>query len=245
MSSPTDFHDLDIAGPTEVAAVARALSQMLERLKAADADRAVMLAGVSHDLRTPLTKLRLSLAMLKGADPDLVQSATRQVQRIEVVLAQFLDFARGFEAEETKTVELATLLTNALSYCDAGDEVTLDCPDPIPVQVKEAALYRAIENLLTNAHRYGQPPVGLSGALNGSDLVIEITDAGDGMPLAETEALLRPFARGSIARDNQGTGLGLAIVDQVARSHGGTLEFDRAPNRFTARLRLPQGVGEA
>lgn len=236
--------ELDIGGPREIAAVARALSDMSERLRMAEADRALMLAGVSHDLRTPLTKLRLSLAMLEGADAGLVDGATRQVLRIERMLAQFLDFARGFEAEQTRQIGLKALLEGAAAGCDAPGGIVLRVRgEGVAVRVKQAATLRAIENLLTNAVRYGRAPVVLEGRLEGDALVIEVQDSGPGIPAGEARALVRPFARGSAARDSGGTGLGLAIADQVARAHGGRLEFERHGAGFTARLRLPRAGG--
>lgn len=240
LSSPSDVYDNDVQRPREIAAVSRALKDMSERLRSAEADRALMLAGVSHDLRTPLTKLRLSLAMLKDADVDLVAGAERNVIRIESMLGQFLDFARGFEAEETRAVRLHPLLQQAIEACDRSETIALEAPaDPL-VRVKEAALLRAVENLLSNALRYGQPPVMVSACLRGGDLTIDVQDSGPGISPDAARELLRPFARGDSARAGEGTGLGLAIVNQVAKAHGGFVEFEQAPGTFTARLRIPQ-----
>lgn len=242
MSGPTDVYDGNIDHPREIAAVFRALTGMSERLQAAEADRALMLAGVSHDLRTPLTKLRLALAMLKTADPDLVAGAERNVIRIEGMLGQFLDFARGFEAEETRAVPLRSLLQQAIEACGVSGIVALDTPANVVIQVKEAAVLRAVENLLTNALRYGEPPVELSARMQNADLLIELRDAGQGISADEARHLVRPFARGDTARGGEGTGLGLAIVDQVVKAHGGTLEFEQARAQFTVLLRIPQAV---
>ncbi len=242
MSGPTDVYDCDIDRPREIAAVSRALTEMSVRLQAAEADRALMLAGVSHDLRTPLTKLRLSLAMLKTADADLVAGAERNVIRIEGMLGQFLDFARGFEAEETRAVPLRSLLQQAVEARGVSEAVALDAPADVVILVKEAAVLQAVENLLTNALRYGASPVELSARLQDGDLLVDVCDAGQGISAGDVRDLIRPFARGDTARGGEGTGLGLAIADQVARAHGGTLEFERIPARFSARLRIPQAV---
>ncbi|PPD14392.1 MAG: hypothetical protein CTY25_14545 [Methylobacterium sp.] len=240
LSSPSDVYDNDVDRPREIAAVSRALKDMSERLRSAEADRALLLAGVSHDLRIPLTKLRLSLAMLKDADIDLVAGAERNVIRIESMLGQFLDFARGFEAEETRTVPLRPLLQQAIEACDRSEAVALDAPADHLVRVKEAALLRAVENLLANALRYGQPPIRVSAGIRGEDLLIDVQDSGPGISPDAARELLRPFARGDSARAGEGTGLGLAIVDQVAKAHGGFIEFEQASETFTARLRIPR-----
>lgn len=117
MVDPSDPFAIEVDGPREVAAVSRALADMSAQLRAAEADRALMLAGVSHDLRTPLTKLRLALAMLRDADAELVAGAERNVIRIEGMRGQFLDFARGFEAEATRSVPLRSLLQQAIEAC--------------------------------------------------------------------------------------------------------------------------------
>ena len=242
MSNPSDPYDSDIARPQEIAAVSRALTAMSERLQAAEADRALMLAGVSHDLRTPLTKLRLTLAMLKDADPELVAGAERNVVRIEGILGQFLDFARGFEAEETRAVPLRSLLQLAIESSSEPGVVCVDVPAEVMIRVKEAALLRALENLLSNALRYGKPPVELCARTVGGDLEIDVRDAGRGVSAKEARDLMRPFARGNAARAGEGSGLGLAIVDQVAKAHGGDVEFEQGSASFTASLRLPRAV---
>lgn len=241
LTSPTDTFDIGIAYPREIAAVSRALTDMTERLRAAEGERALLLAGVSHDLRTPLTKLRLSLAMMKTADADLLAGAERNVIRIETMLGQFLDFARGFEAEETQEVSLGALLQQAIEACAAPEAVALHAPPDVVIRVKEAALLRAMDNLLSNAIRYGQPPVELCAAMHGGDLVIDVRDGGSGMSPDTARALMRPFARGNAARGGEGTGLGLAIVDQVVKAHRGDIAFERAET-FTARMRIPQSA---
>lgn len=242
MPDPSDAYDGDIERPREIAAVSRALTDMSKRLQAAEADRALMLAGVSHDLRTPLTKLRLTLAMLKDADAELVAGAERNVMRIESMLGQFLDFARGFEAEEPRAVPLRPLLQQAVESCAEPAAVAVDAPPDVMVRVKVAALLRALDNVLTNALRHGQPPVELSARISDGDLAIDVRDAGRSLSPEDARDLMRPFARGSAARAGEGTGLGLAIVDQVVKAHGGDLSFERDAETFTARLRLPRAV---
>lgn len=238
MASPTDTFEIDITHPREIAAVSRALTAMSGRLQAAESERALMLAGVSHDLRTPLTKLRLSLAIMKTADADLVAGAERNVIRIETMLGHFLDFARGFEAEETQEVSLRALMQQAIEACAAPKNVALDAPSDVVVRVKEEALLRALDNLLSNAIRYGRPPVALRAAIRDAQLVIEVRDGGPGIAPDTAQALMRPFARGNAARGGEGTGLGLAIVDQVVKAHGGDVVFELT-EMFSVRIRIP------
>lgn len=242
MSNPADAYDSEIDRPREIAAVSRALTDMSKRLRAAEADRALMLAGVSHDLRTPLTKLRLTLAMLKDADAELVTRAEQNVIRIEGMLGQFLDFARGFETEETRAVPLRSLLQQAIEASAEPTAVVLDAPSEVVIWVKEAALLRALDNLLSNALRYGKPPVVLGARISNAGFTIDIRDAGPGISPEKASELLRPFTRGNVARAGEGTGLGLAIVEQVARVHGGDVTFEQGAEMFTARLHLPQAA---
>lgn len=242
MSNPSDIYDSDIERPREIAAVSRALTDMSKRLQAAEADRALLLAGVSHDLRTPLTKLRLTLAMLKDADPELLAGAERNVIRIEDMLGQFLDFARGFESEETRAVSLHSLLQQAVESCADPAEVVVNASADVVIRVKESALRRALDNLLSNAFRYGKVPIAVCSQVNGEHLLIDVRDSGSGISPSDARDLMRPFARGNAARAGDGTGLGLAIVNQVARAHGGTVEFEQNASSFTVRLRIQRAV---
>ncbi len=230
---------LEETGPREIAAVSHALNRMTQRIRQAEADRAIMLAGVSHDLRTPLTKLRLSLAMLDDVDPELLGGARRQVDRIEAMLEQFFDHARGFEDEPERHVRIGEILQPALDMAGTTGRVETSFPEDLEVAVKKDALIRAIGNLLGNAFVHGAPPVRVSANIDGGELVLAVSDGGPGMDPADAEALVRPFARGNSARTGDGTGLGLAIADQVARAHGGSLRFARSPNGFTATIRIP------
>lgn len=231
---------LEESGPREIAAVSRALNRMMQRIRQAEADRTIMLAGVSHDLRTPLTKLRLSLAMLDDDDPELVRGATRQVDRIENMLEQFFDHARGFDEEPEQLVRIGEIFQSAQEMVGATGLVETSFPQDLEVTVKKGALVRAIGNLLGNAFVHGAPPVRVSAEIDGGDLVLEVSDGGPGMDSADAELLVRPFARGNSARTGDGAGLGLAIADQVARAHGGALSFMRSQTGFTATIRMPQ-----
>ena len=112
----------------------------------------------------------------------------------------------------------------------------------VVIRVKEAALLRALDNLLSNALRYGKPPVVLGARISNAGFTIDVRDAGPGISPEMVSELLRPFTRGNVARAGEGTGLGLAIVEQVARVHGGDVTFEQTAEMFTARLHLPQAA---
>ena len=218
--------------------MARALNGMTGKMHAAEMDRNVMLAGVSHDLRVPLTKLRLSLAMLKGADPELKASADRQIDRIEAMLEQFLNDARDVAKEPPQRVDLREVIAQAIVDRDPPVTLVVTCPPGTVATVKPAAIRRAIGILVTDALNHGARPVSVEVRATTQTTTITATDAGPGLGTEEALRLIRPFARGDAARTRSGTGLGLAIADQVARAHDGALTFARSEAGFTVSLTL-------
>ena len=231
-------------GPDEIATVARSFNQMAHSLAVADQERALMLAGVSHDLRTPLTKLRLGVEIAgPHLDAPLAASMARSIEEMDGIVGQFLDFARAGEAEDAVAASLNELAQAvAEAQADHGRALQLELAALPDVPVRPQALRRAVDNLVENAWRHGTPPVVLrTGAGDGDGEVwIEVADAGPGIALEALDRLRQPFARGGgPARSGApGAGLGLAIVERVARSHGGRLELHSAPG-LRARLVLP------
>lgn len=227
-----------VEGSEEVAAVANAFNRLTRRFADNEADRALMLGGVSHDLRTPLTRLRLSLEMIRSPDAELKAIAIRQVDRIEAMLVQFLDFARGFETESAERVDVAMLLRGIAAEV-ATEAVTLDLSDNLVIQTRPHALSRAVTNLLVNALRHGEPPFGLAASRHDNLIRIVVRDGGSGMTPQSVEHLLKPFARGDGARGGDGAGLGLAIAERAIHAVDGRLQFERSANGFTAIIDLP------
>jgi len=231
------------SGPEEIQALAHAFNQMSRDLARLEADRALILAGVSHDLRTPLARLRLSIEM-SGADPSLKQGMDSDIDEIDRVIGQFLDFARSEGGEPTAPIDLAALARECLQqYRERGHPVDGEIA-PVPeFEGRALALRRMLVNLLDNAIRYGEKGLVVATRAEGRNAVIEVRDRGPGIPAGEVDRLKQPFTRLEAARTgHSGSGLGLAIVERIARMHGGTFELlPREGGGLTARVTLPAG----
>ncbi len=226
-------------GTRELQSVAAAFNRMASDLERLERERAMVLAGISHDLRTPLSRLRLALEM-SGGERKAVEGMRADVEEMDQVIGQFLDFARG-EDEAKVARDLDALVGEiAEGYRKRGKEVVFRGGGVHSTRVAPLALRRAVTNLLDNALRYAATPVEVETLRDGSMALVEIRDRGPGIPAAEIERLKRPFTRLDDARSGPpGAGLGLAIAERVARAHGGSLELaPRAAGGLIARLRL-------
>jgi two-component system osmolarity sensor histidine kinase EnvZ len=230
-------------GPTEIQTLARAFNQMAADLKQLDDERALLLAGVSHDLRTPLSRIRLGLEMLDAAgDPALKAGMVQDIEDIDVSIGQFLDFARIAEAEQAiPGSDLNALLNSAGDrYARLGKSVSLKLAPLPPVVLRPVAMQRLINNLIENALRHGGPDVEVCSGVKQDRVFLEVLDRGPGIPEDKAEHMLRPFTRLDSARGGPGTGLGLAIVDRIARMHGGSVSLlPREGGGLRARIELP------
>lgn len=230
-------------GPAEVRAVATAFNQMRTDLTRLDQERATFLAGVSHDLRTPLTRLRLGLEMVP-TDAATRADLERDITDINLVIDQFLDFARDESKEPLQSVNLNALARGA-SERAARMQITasLELGDVPPLMLRPIALQRAVDNLITNAARHGGGEILVSTARDPvtSVSMLSVLDRGPGIPLSEIERLKQAFTRLDSARSGEsGAGLGLAIVERIARMHGATFELlPRAGGGTEARLSFP------
>ena len=234
---------LDEDGPLEIAVVSRSFNRLVRRLEATEKERALMLAGVSHDLRTPLTKLRLGVEIIAGdAEPAIAASLNRSIEEMDQIVGQFLDFARVDDsALPLEPLSLATLARDvAAAFADQGQPVVMDIGDDTIVSMRRPLVRRAVVNLVENALRHGRAPIVVGTGHDGTFAWIEVTDAGDGIAAADVEAMKQPFRRAGADRSGAaGAGLGLTIVERVARSHGGDLQLvPAAPHGLRARLRL-------
>jgi two-component system osmolarity sensor histidine kinase EnvZ len=227
------------SGPREMREVSRAFNRMAGDLAAMERERATVLAGISHDLRTPLSRLRLALEM-SGADPAAAEDMRVDMEEIDQVIAQFLAFAKG-EDEPRALGDLGALLAEITGgYRRREQPVRFAGAAVAPLRFAPFALRRAVSNLVDNALRYAPGPVEIAVRDEPDCAVIEVLDRGPGVPAAETERLKRPFTRLDEARSGAGgAGLGLAIVDRVARAHGGQLVLAaREGGGLAARLEI-------
>ena len=227
-------------GPREIATLAHAFNQMADDMARLESNRKLMLAGIAHDLRTPLARLRLATEM-NVSDTREREAMIGDMDDIDSLTRQFLDFARDDFNESVSTVDLRALL-DTLDTHDAQQAlvITHDAMD-MRLQARPQALRRALCNLIENAQRYGAPPIEIHTARDDQNIRISVVDQGPGVPADQLEAVKQPFRRGESARtDARGTGLGLAIVERVAQLHGGQLTLhNRSEGGFEARLDLP------
>ena len=225
-------------GPTEIRQVNMAFNRLFTTLNQAQKERTIMLAGISHDLRTPLTRMRLTAEMLP--DDFFREGLIYDIEDMDAILEQFISFMKDGSDEPVSLTNLDTIFV----YESECDKV---------VPVRPLSIKRLIINLVNNANRYGKPPIYLSATVIPTfietiededtdvvsenvvnkeaqeQLVICVRDCGDGVADDQLERIMQPFERGETARTTQGSGLGLAIVDRIARLHHGTVEAINHP----------------
>jgi two-component system osmolarity sensor histidine kinase EnvZ len=225
-------------GPAELRTVASAFNRMAGDLAALERERATVLAGISHDLRTPLARLRLALEMLEG-DTAVREGIATDVEEIDSVIGQFLDYARGADEARVETDVDALLRELVEGYQRRALDVTLRT-DAGRQSIAPTAVRRAVTNLVNNALRHGGAPIEVQAMRDGEGIAVEVLDRGPGIPASQIERLKQPFTRLNEARGAEGgAGLGLAIVDRIARAHGGSLDFrPREGGGLVAQLAL-------
>ncbi|MEO6749213.1 MAG: ATP-binding protein [Casimicrobiaceae bacterium] len=247
-SQPT----LPETGPSEIASVNRGFNAMLASLRQIEHDRALLLAGISHDLRTPLARLRLGVEM-GGADAAMREGMVADIEEMDRIVGQFLDFARGDEFAAVEIASLDDVVAGVVArYRSGAREIATDLHATLTLPLRVTAVSRMLSNLIDNAFAYGRPPVEIAThtASDASTVSLDVLDRGGGVDAREVERMKQPFTRSSIARARNdgaaGAGLGLAIVERVARLHGGT--FDLLPREgggTIARCTFPATRGVA
>ena len=232
-----DVPDFRPSGATEVRDAARAVIDMKNRLTAFAEQRTAMLAGVSHDLRTPLTRLKLSLAMMDETEEIAAMKA--DLDDMAMMLEEYLAFAKGEDGDEATPFDLAILVREiAASF---GRNLSVAGPANVPIKGRRLALKRTITNLISNALKYGET-VQVTLVDGPRAIEVHVDDDGPGIPKDRHEEAFRPFSRLDEARTQNasGTGLGLTLARDTARAHGGDLRLSESPlGGLRASLRLP------
>ena len=241
------------SGAREIRELNASFNRMAQELRQTDAERALMLAGLSHDLRTPLTRMRLEIEMSSMAD-EARQAIDQDLAQIDRCIGQLVDYARPAGASPSVPIDVSTILFDVMvrerSHTESlgGTLDTLIAPD-LHARIDALDFKRIMVNLIENARRYGvsangQAQIEVSLQAEGGKLILEVSDRGPGVNPAESERLLRPFSRGSTARTGgDGAGLGLAIVERLLRQVDGRVELmPRAGAGLTVRITLPQAT---
>lgn len=231
-------------GPKELASLARAFNQMALQVRELLANRTTLLAGISHDLRTPLARMRLAVEMLPAdADPKLLARLRNDLEEMNRLIGEFIDFSRGLEKETPQPTDLGRLL-HELAHAAAAGGARIECRATAPCicPLGVTALRRILSNLLGNAQRYGAgQPVVLELSCGAENAVIRVLDRGPGIPPEEVENVFRPFYRLETSRSvaTGGSGLGLAIARQLADANGWKIELlPREGGGTEARLNI-------
>jgi two-component system osmolarity sensor histidine kinase EnvZ len=237
-------------GPAELATLAREFNRMGEQVEELLANRTTLLAGISHDLRTPLARMRLALGMLsEKPEPDLLDRVLRDVDAMNDLIARCLEAGRDFAEKDSADIDLCELLGSiAGEHAHAGVEIRGRKGPDCRLNVRPLALRRILCNLVDNAVRYGRgEPIEIEYDVAADHVEIRILDRGPGIPAEEREAAFRPFYRLEPSRGlgTGGSGLGLAIVRQIANANGWSVELKPRPGGGTAAcVTLPVGAAD-
>lgn len=237
-------------GPTEIRQVNTAFNRLFTTLNQAQKERTIMLAGISHDLRTPLTRMRLTAEMLP--DDFFREGLIYDIEDMDAILEQFISFMKDGSDEPVRLTNLDTIFNEVMvQFAPIPFVYQSECQKAVPV--RPLSIKRLIINLVNNANRYGKPPIYLSATIVPTfvetkpdlnevisenevkkeaqeELVICVRDCGEGVADDQLDRIMQPFERGETARTTQGSGLGLAIVSRIARLHHGTVEAINHPH---------------
>jgi len=236
---------VDESGPAEIRTLSRAFNQMVADRKKLDDERALLLAGVSHDLRTPLARIRLGVEMLgDSSDAPMRAGIVQDIEDIDAAINQFLDFARAAASENAVPhADLNGLITDLTArYERMGKHLNIETRPVPPLPLRIVAMQRLVGNLIDNALRHGGNDVTVKTGHTRSTAFVEVLDHGPGIPPEQAEHMLQPFTRMDVARSTSGTGLGLAIVDRIARMHGGSIRLlprEDGQHGLRARVDIP------
>jgi len=233
-----DFVPLPEEGPVELVSLARNFNTMARDISALLANRTTLLAGVSHDLRTPLARMRLAVELLPGSvKPELKARFERNLIAMDDLISDSMQFAKG-AAEAPQPVPVKALLHDLLSSQEEPVTSTIALPDGLHIPLAVGAFRRVLQNLISNGIQHGDA-VSIDARLAGDTLIVCVDDAGPGIPIDYRQKVFEPFYRLDSSRsvNTGGSGLGLAIVAQLCESHGWQVDIEQAASGG-ARVRV-------
>ncbi len=220
---------LPLHGSSEIIAVTRAFNRMSQGIKQLEHDRMIMTAGISHDLRTPLTRIRLASEMLPNEQDWIKDGIDHDIEDLNDIINQFIDYARQDQQEEMEFCNLNDLVSEQVNArgIESSHIIHLKLSEIPPTKLRKVGLKRVLENLIENAFRYGSEEICIFTRFTDKKRSIEciVRDYGKGIDESKLEDLFSPFAQGDHARGSSGSGLGLAIVKRIIESHGGEMRF--------------------
>ncbi|WP_373938055.1 two-component system sensor histidine kinase EnvZ [Vibrio kanaloae] len=235
---------LPVQGAQEIRSVTRAFNQMSKGIQELEEDRALLMAGISHDLRTPLTRIRLATEMMSPEDGYLAEGIISDTEECNEIISQFMDYLKPVDRDSFQAVFVDDI-AREVSSSEGGYEVQIETD--ISESMKPALgnpieMKRAVSNLVVNALRYGNGWVKVSTGMTADNKLAWVTveDNGPGIPQDQVGKLFEPFTRGDTARGSEGTGLGLAIVKRIVSQHqGAVVVSNRSEGGLKAQISFP------
>ncbi|MCW8832736.1 MAG: two-component system sensor histidine kinase EnvZ [Colwellia sp.] len=230
-------------GTSEIMAVTQAFNHMSKGIKQLEDDRNLLMAGISHDLRTPLTRIRLASEMMSELDDFLKEGIENDIDDMNNIIDQFIDYIRHDSKDKAELGDLNLLVEEVINAETPNDRnihfIAHDCPK---IPLRHVAVKRALANLIQNAIRYTQSDIEV---ITGHDkknscVYFIVSDQGEGIPEADIDRLFQPFTQGDTARGTEGSGLGLAIIKRIVDTHGGKVKLsNKASGGLQAKVSLP------
>ncbi|MBU2923735.1 two-component system sensor histidine kinase EnvZ [Colwellia sp. 4_MG-2023] len=228
-------------GTTEIMAVTQAFNHMSKGIKQLENDRNLLMAGISHDLRTPLTRIRLATEMMSELDDFLKEGIENDIDDMNNIIDQFIDYLRHGSKDKAELGDLNLLVAEVLNVETPADRHIVftanDCPE---IPLRHVAIKRALANLVQNALRYTQGDIEVITGHDKSYAYFIVSDEGEGIPDSDIDRLFQPFTQGDKARGTEGSGLGLAIIKRIVDTHGGRVELsNKETGGLQAKVYLP------
>lgn len=231
-------------GSSEIISVTSAFNQMSKGIKQLEDDRALLTAGISHDLRTPLTRIRLATEMLPDDQEWIKEGIIHDIEDMNDIIDQFIDYVRQDKQERREMVDLNELIGDVVQARNIEEHHHIDTEFNVlpPILLRRIAIKRVLDNLIENAFRYGSNNIHISTNVDNRKkcITFSIRDFGKGIPADQIDGLFQPFTQGDKARGSLGSGLGLAIIKRIVTLHGGIIELTNHPQKgLVATVTLP------